>query len=88
VYPWRWAGKKGWVGGLSSGSALIDPLWNYDYDNVATSTIDTEYVPMRDTAYWDDYANINSKQKSTQALAFNEPDQANQANMTVAAAIA
>jgi hypothetical protein len=88
VYPWRWTGKKGWVGGLSSGSALIDPLWNYDYDNVATSTINTEYVPMRDTAYWDDYANINSKQKSTQVLAFNEPDQANQANMTVAAAIA
>jgi hypothetical protein len=88
VYLWRWTGKKGWVGSLSSGSALIDPLWNYDYDNVASSTIDTEYIPMRDTAYWDDYANINSKHKSTQALAFNEPDQANQANMTVAAAIA
>jgi autotransporter-associated beta strand protein len=88
VYPWRWTGKKGWVGGISSSTALIDPLWNYDYDNVATSTIDTEYVPMRDTAYWDDYANINGKQQSTHVLAFNEPDQANQANMTVAAAIA
>ena len=88
VFPWRWTGKKGWVGGISSGTALIDPLWNYDYDNVTTSTIDTEYVPMRDTAFWDDYANINNKQKSTEALAFNEPDQSNQANMTVAAAIA
>jgi hypothetical protein len=63
-------------------------LWNYDYDNVTTSTLDIEYVPMRDTAFWDDYANINAKQKSTEAIAFNEPDQSNQANMTVAAAIA
>lgn len=88
VFPWRWTGKKGWVGGIISSTALIDPLWNYDYDNLATSTIDTEYVPMRDTAYWDAYANINSIQKSTEVLGFNEPDQANQANMTIAAAIA
>ena len=87
VFPWRWTGKKGWVGGLSSDSALLDPLWNYDYDNVTTSTLDVEYIPMRDTASWDAFANINSKQKSTQVLAFNEPDQANQANMTVASAI-
>jgi autotransporter-associated beta strand protein len=88
VLPWRWTGKKGWVGGISTSTALIDPLWNYDYDNLATSTLDTEYVPMRDTAYWDAYANINSIQKATEVLGFNEPDQANQANMTVAAAIA
>ncbi len=88
VYPWRWTSKKGWVGGVSANTTLIDPLWLYDYDNVTTSTLDIEYVPMRDTAYWDDYANINNKQKSTAALAFNEPDQSNQANMTVAAAIA
>lgn len=88
VFPWRWTAKKGWVGGISTSTALIDPLWNYDYDNLATSTLDTEYVPMRDTAYWDAYANINSLQKSTEVLGFNEPDQANQADMTVAAAIA
>ena len=87
VFPWRWTGKKGWVTSGNTGT-LVDTLWNYDYDNVATSTLDVEYIPMRDTAYWDDYANINSKQKSTQTIGFNEPDQANQANMTVAAAIA
>jgi autotransporter-associated beta strand protein len=88
VFPWRWTGKKGWVGGVSTDTTLVDPLWNYDYDNVTTSTLDIEYVPMRDTASWDAYGNINSKQKSTHVVGFNEPDQANQANMTVAAALA
>ena len=85
VFPWRWSGKKGWAGGVEP---LVDPLWSYDWDNSTTSTSDTEYVPMRHDLNWNAYANINNKQKSTHALGFNEPDQANQANMTVATAIA
>ncbi len=85
VFPWRWSSKKGWVGGVQP---LVNEEWEYDYDNVATSTLDVEYVPMRHDANWDSYSNINSKQKSTHALAFNEPDQTNQANMTVGQAIA
>jgi len=85
VFPWRWSAKKGWVSGIQP---LVNQEWEYDYDNVATSSLDVEYVPMRHDANWDAYANINGKQKSTHVLAFNEPDQTNQANMTVAAAIA
>jgi autotransporter-associated beta strand protein len=85
VFPWRWTSKKGWVGGVQP---LVNEEWEYDYDNVATSTLDVEYVPMRDTANWDAYSNINGKQGSTHVLGFNEPDQTNQANMTVAQAIA
>jgi autotransporter-associated beta strand protein len=88
VFPWRWTGKKGWAGAADSTGTMVDPLWSYDWDNATTSTLDTEYVPMRHDLNWDAYANINSKQKSTHALGFNEPDQANQANMTVAVAIA
>jgi len=85
VFPWRWTGKKGWSGAVQP---LVNPLWSYDWDNATTSTRNTEYVPMRHDANWDAYANINSKQDSTHALGFNEPDSASQANMTVAQAIA
>ncbi len=85
VMPWRWTGKKGWddVGGES---ALIKPLWFYDWGNGRTSSSDAEYAPMQ---WGGGYSTgINSKQKSTHVLGFNEPDKSDQANMTVAQAIA
>ena len=85
VLPWRWTSKKGWAGVVEN---LVDPKWSYDWDNSTTSTRDTEYVPMRHNLNWNAYANINNKQNSTHALGFNEPDKADQANMTVATAIA
>ena len=85
VFPWRWTSKKGWAGGVEP---RVNPHWNYDWDNVATSTADAEYVPMRHNLNWNAYGNINIKQRSTHALGFNEPDQANQANMSVETAIA
>ncbi|HZO84839.1 MAG TPA: glycosyl hydrolase [Verrucomicrobiae bacterium] len=85
VFPWRWTSKKGWAGDVES---RVNPHWNYDWDNVVTSTLDAEYVPMRHNLNWNAYANINTKQRSTHALGFNEPDQANQANMSVATAVA
>ncbi len=85
VFPWRWTGKKGWAGAVQP---LVRPHWSYDWDNVATSTADAEYVPMRHNVDWNAYANINTKQRSTHALGFNEPDQANQADMSVETAVA
>ncbi len=85
VFPWRWTSKKGWAG---ASEPLVNPAWHYDWDNVTTSSLDVEYVPMRHNLNWNAYANINNKQKSTHALAFNEPDKSDQANMTVATAIA
>lgn len=86
VFPWRWTGKKGWAGG-GSYPGLVDSQWYYDWDNVATSSLDTEYIPMRHNLNWNAYSNIDSKQNSTAVLAFNEPDKTDQANMTVAQAI-
>ncbi|HHY85420.1 MAG TPA: hypothetical protein GYA07_07775 [Verrucomicrobia bacterium] len=85
VFPWRWVAKKGWAGGVEP---LVKPHWNYDWDNVANSSLDVEYVPMRHNLNWNAYANINNKQNSTAALGFNEPDSEEQANMSVATAIA
>jgi hypothetical protein len=80
VLPWKWIGKKGWSG---APQPLVNPLWNYDWDNVATSSPDVEYVPMRHNLYWNAYSNINNKTGSTHALGFNEPDRPDQANMSV-----
>ncbi len=85
VVPWRWTGKKGWAGAVQP---LVDPLWSYDWDNSTSSTPNTEYVPMRHNSTWNAYSNIDSKQSSTHALGFNEPDKVDQANMTVEAALA
>ena len=84
VLPWRWTGKKGWAGG---NEPLVEAHWNYDWDNVATSSLDVEYVPMRHNRFWNSYANINNKTGSTHALGFNEPDRPDQANITVAQAL-
>jgi Glycosyl hydrolase catalytic core/Concanavalin A-like lectin/glucanases superfamily/Putative Ig domain len=80
VLPWKWIGKKGWAG---APEPLVNPLWNYDWDNVATSSPDVEYVPMRHNQFWNAYSNINNKTGSTHVLGFNEPDRPDQANMSV-----
>lgn len=88
VFPWRWTNKKGWAGGGSDIHETLNCAWFYDWDNVVVSMLDTEYIPMRHNLYWNAYSNINNKQKSTAALAFNEPDRPPpQADMTVAQAI-
>jgi autotransporter-associated beta strand protein len=87
VFPWRWTAKKGWGGGVQ---AMVDPHWNYDWNNAASSTYDTEYIPMKWGGFttWDPYSNLNSKQGTTQVLGYNEPDSTAQANVNVSNAIA
>jgi Glycosyl hydrolase catalytic core/Concanavalin A-like lectin/glucanases superfamily/Putative Ig domain len=85
VFPWKWTGKKGWAG---APQPLVNPLWNYDWDNSATSSPNVEYVPMRHNLHWNAYSNINNKNGSTHALGFNEPDRPDQANMSVATTLA
>lgn len=87
VMPWRWTAKKGWTNGIPAADALKTHWW-YNWDNAASSTLDQEYVPMRHNKTWPAYANINTKPRVTHALGFNEPDRPDQANATVAQAIA
>ncbi len=92
VFPWRWANKKGWIDwDTANAFALADVLicgWLYDYKVFEESTQNMEYIPMRKEAGWPEYSNINNKQKTTAALAFNEPDKSDQADMTVEEVIA
>lgn len=87
VVPWRWVTKKGWCGGSDQATDILNCSWRYDWDNVANSTLNFEYVPMRHNRNWNSYDNINNKKNTTAALGFNEPDRTDQANMSVSEAI-
>ncbi len=86
VFPWRWVNKKGWAGS-QDGAAALECGWHYDWDNVANSSLDVEYIPMRHNEWWNAYSNINNKLNTTHSLGFNEPDRPDQANLTVDRAI-
>lgn len=88
VIPWRWANKKGWAGSTINDADKLNSSWRYDWDNVANSTLDVEYIPMRHNRWWNSYNNINTKKNTTHVLAFNEPERPDQADMTVAEALA
>lgn len=83
VFPWRWVGKKGWAG--SEGN-YMRAMWRYNWNNNESSTLDREYVPIRQTRWWPDIP--TQKADSTHLLGFNEPDRPDQANLTVDQAIA
>lgn len=86
VFPWRWVSKKGWGGGLGNN---MNHLWSYDWGAEANSAgLDSEYVPIRHGRYWPGFDVINAKQNVTHLLGFNEPDHADQANMSVDDAVA
>jgi hypothetical protein len=87
VVPWRWVTKKGWCGSSDAATDILNCTWRYDWDNVANSTLNFEYVPMRHNRNWNAYDNINNKKNTTAALGFNEPDRTDQANMPVSEAI-
>ncbi|MBO0359201.1 T9SS type A sorting domain-containing protein [Hymenobacter sp. BT186] len=87
VLPWRWVHKKGWTNGYN----LADTLrcsWNYNWNNNGNSTLDQEYVPIRQTQWWPSYSGTSAKRNVTHYLGFNEPNGADQANMTVKQALA
>ena len=73
VFPWRWVSQKGWGGGAHEANAL-NCSWRYDWNNEGQSTLDHEYVPIRQTRWWPSYETNNTKQNITHVLGFNEPD--------------
>jgi hypothetical protein len=86
VYPWRWVSKKGIVGYVGTPSAAADALevqWNYEYGTIYQNPLDRDHVPLRATRWWPGiWAN-----GSGNLLGYNEPDHADQSNITVTDAI-
>jgi autotransporter-associated beta strand protein len=89
VLPWRWVSKKGWAGSNESGfPGMVNAMWCYNWNNNENSVSNREYTPIRQTRWWPSYDITNAKENVTHLLGFNEPDSPEQANMTVAQAIA
>lgn len=85
VTPWRWTAKKGVSG--DPGIGLLNLLWWYNWNISSSSSRDLEYVAIRQSQGWPP---LNQNWQSlgiNTLLGYNEPDQANQANMSVATAI-
>ena len=85
VFPWRWVTKKGFAGNIGG---QIDPKWYYNWNLDQNSSLNREYVAIRQTRWW---PSLNQDWKArgiNHLLGYNEPDHAQQANMTPAEAIA
>lgn len=85
VFPWRWATKKGIAGNIEPGLNLG---WLYNWNLDRNSPLDWEYIPIRQTRWWPGLDQDWKARGSTHVLGYNEPDHADQANMTVSEAIA
>ena len=69
VLPWRWVAKKG-ASDLSAD--VLDAAWRYNWNNNLESTLDWEYVPIKQQVYWPGLP--TTKQNVTHLLGFNEPN--------------
>jgi hypothetical protein len=86
VFKWDWPSKKGWAGG-GLPVQLTNSTWFYDWNIGGIPTLDYNYALIRHNAGWPSFTEINAKTNSNTLLGFNEPDQADQANMPVEEAI-
>lgn len=85
VTPWRWVSKKGIAG--NPGLNLLNLNWWYDWNIDQSSSSDLEYVAIRQNQDWPPLNQNWQALGINTLLGYNEPDQANQANMSVATAI-
>lgn len=85
VFPWRWVSKKGIGGDIEQN---LNVKWTYNWSISRTSTLDWEYVPIRQSRYWPGLDEDWKYRGATHLLGHNEPDHVDQANMSVAEVIA
>jgi len=72
VLPWRWVSKKG---ACDIAPTTLDASWFYNWNNdgnVVQSTLDYEFVPIRQQRWWPAYP--TNKPESNHLLGFNEPN--------------
>ena len=85
ILPWRWVSKKG-IGGNIEQHLKVSWLYNWNLDR--NSPLDWEYVPIKQSRFWPPLNQDWKQRGATHLLGFNEPDRPDQANMSVADAIA
>ncbi|MGJ8695770.1 MAG: glycosyl hydrolase [Verrucomicrobiaceae bacterium] len=91
ILPWRWISKKGWDGTNNTFPNTIKAHWKYEWEPTGASTLNWEFVPMirgrsQDKDFrWEE---VRVRGNQTHFLGFNEPEAANQGDLTVDEAIA
>lgn len=85
VFPWRWTSKKGIAGNIGS---QLDISWWYDWNLDQSSTLDKEYVAIRQERWWPDLASADWQARGiNHVLGYNEPDNEDQSDIAVSDAI-
>jgi autotransporter-associated beta strand protein len=84
IFPWRWVNKKGIAGNIESG---LNVRWKYDWNIDQNSSLDLEYVPIRQLRYWPSLSQNWQTIGANTVLGYNEPDSADQANIAVGDAV-
>lgn len=85
IFPWRWTSKKGVAGGIWQN---LNVGWYYNWNITDNSSLDVEYVPIRQNRWWPGLDQNWKDRGSTHLLGYNEPDRSDQAKMSVDDAIA
>jgi regulation of enolase protein 1 (concanavalin A-like superfamily) len=84
VFPWRWTTKKGLAG--DPGSQLANQ-WDYNWNISKNSSIDKEYVAIRQTRWWPGLGQDWKARGINTLLGYNEPDSADQSNIAYGDAV-
>lgn len=84
IFPWRWVSKKGIAGDIWQ---KLNVGWYYDWNISKKSSLDLEYVPIRQNRWWPELNQDWKAIGATHLLGYNEPDHKDQANLSVDAAI-
>ena len=84
VFPWRWTTKKGLAG--DPGNQLANQ-WDYNWNISKNSTIDKEYVAIRQTRWWPGLGQDWKARGINTLLGYNEPDSADQSNIAYGDAV-
>ncbi len=84
VFPWRWVSKKGIAGNIGS---QLNIKWWYNWNLDQNSTLDKEYVPIRQERWWPSLGQNWQTRGASHLLGYNEPDNTLEANISVGDAI-
>jgi hypothetical protein len=91
VTKWYYPSKKGWCSSGSGWANEIDltaSTWYYSWSADKSTRPNQEYVPIKQNTGWPSTSTISGKTNVNHLLGLNEPDRSDQANATVAQAIA
>ncbi|MBN2341939.1 MAG: hypothetical protein JXX29_16205 [Deltaproteobacteria bacterium] len=84
VFPWRWTTKKGISGDPSS---ELNLKWDYNWNISKNSSLDQEYVAIRQTRWWPGLDQDWEARGINHLLGYNEPNSADQSDILVGDAV-